>query len=197
MITKKISLYYSLTQTEVVPPAHENIESKDDWIKAVQQTVESPGKPAMIKVTYEVVDYEIERLKKFFEGPIVAYYAYQNENLTAGKVSPTTLAMYRETLLDEALGYDIQLKNRMVRRRKSTSDLRTTQRWNDLLAKIKEDLFDPSGYHFPVSEDFWELAKIHGYGKAKEVAIAQLQEGMLKRDPSKPLMIPWKKVWNN
>lgn len=180
MKTKKLTLIYKLTQTAVIPPAAEIVERKDEWLHDIQKTVEAEWKPAMVKVTYELVNYEIERIRKFFNGPVVDYYAYQNEHQTEGEITPAMKKRYREDILDQALGYDVELIKKTVRRRKSTSDFATTQKWTDMLQFIQENLFDQAAYEFPDSEHFWELAKQYGYERAKSIAIGQLQERMLK-----------------
>ena len=72
--------------------------------------------------------------------------------------------------MDEILGYDIELIDKKVRRRKSTADYINTQRWHDFLETVKETLFDPSGYEFPESEEFWKLAKKYGFDEAWKIS---------------------------
>lgn len=175
MKTHRVALFYEVTQTEVKPPAVREMERKDRWIKEVQKTVEADWKPQYIKVTYEVHNPEIERQRRFFNGTCVKYYAIQNENMLIGTPDTETLKKYRETILDEMLGYDLALVNRTVRRRKSTSDFKSVQAWNKFLNTLEETIFDSAGYEFPDSKEFWELVKEHGYEQAERISIEKLQ----------------------
>jgi hypothetical protein len=120
-------------------------------------------------------------MMRFFNGPVVEYYAIQNQDITKGEISPELKKRTRETILSDALGYDIQLLNRKERRRKSTSDFRSTQEWNDFLQTVEETIFDSAGYEFPKSKDFWELSDKHGYEEAKRIAREQLQTRIIGR----------------
>lgn len=175
MKTSKISLFYSLTQTEIIPPASIEIERKDQWIKAIQKTVEADFKPLIIKVVYELFNPEIENQRKFFEGAVIPYYAIQNSDLQEGLPDTETLRKYREEVLDETLGYDYRAVSKVIRKRKSTADFKSVQAWSNFLNIVEETIFESAGYEFPDSEHFWDLTKKHGYDEAKAIAIQQLQ----------------------
>ena len=181
MRTSRITLFYSLTQTEIIPPAAVEIERKDRWIKEIQKTIEANWKPLIIKVVYEMFNPEIEKQRRFFEGACVDYYAIQNDNILKGTPNTQTHSMYRKDILDQMLGYNVQLTNRVIRERKSTRDFKTVQAWSNFLNTLQETLFDSAGYEFPDSEHFWELTKKHGYDQAKRISIEQLQGRLVKR----------------
>lgn len=176
MSTKSVSLVYNVTTSEVIPPSIRDIEIKERWIRDVQATVEADWKPKAIKVTYEVYDPEVENLRRFFNGTMVKYYAIQDQDMFEGEPSSALLKMYREDLLDELLGYDVRLVNRTVRRRKSTSDYKTIQKWLKFINMAQETVFDSAGYEFPDSKEFWELVKQHGYEQAERISIKRLQK---------------------
>lgn len=176
MKTKKITLYYSVETRRVLPPGPGDLERKDQWLREVQATVEADWKPLMVKVTYEVTNPETEQQRKFFNGPVVAYWAIQSQELLGKEISPELKKQARETLLDIALGYDVELVSGKARRRKSTTDFIETQQWHDFLETLRETEFDPNGYEFPDSGQFWTMAKIYGYDKAHAIAIEQLQK---------------------
>lgn len=154
------------------------LDRKEEWIKEIQKTIEADWKPKMIKVTYELYDPEIENMQKFFNGPVVEYFAIQSRENLSGEVDPLLKKRTRETILDEILGFEVELLGGKKKRdRKSTADFKNTQKWYDFLQTVKETLFDPQGYEFPNSEEYWENAKKYGYDQAKTIAI----ELMLKR----------------
>ena len=177
----KISLFYNLTPTDIVPPSQKEIERKDQWIAVVQKMVEAPYKPLIIKVTYELFNPEIENQRKFFEGAVTPYYAIQNSDLREGLPDTNTLRQYREEILDEMLGYDFRTVNKVIRKRKSTADFKSVQAWNNFLNLVEETIFEAAGYTFPDSEHFWDLVKAHGYDEAKRIAIEQLQSQLKKK----------------
>ena len=181
MKTSKISLFYSLTPTKVIPPAEREVERKERWLKEMQKTVEAEWKPKIIKNTYELFDPEIENQKRFFEGAVVEYYAIQDMDLFEGKPDSETLGNYREELLDEMLGYNLNTTNKIIRKRKSTTDFKDVQAWNTFLKTLEETIFAIAGYEFPDSKNFWELSGKHGYDEAKRIAIEQLQARLKKR----------------
>lgn len=181
MRTKSLSLYYKLTQKEVTPPPLKELERKDAWVKELQKTVESDWKPLVMKVTYELYNPEIEEMRRFFNGPCVAYYAIQNSDITSGQVSPETLKQYREEILDEMLGYDVKTVNKIIRKRKSTSDFKTVQAWHTFLKELEENLFDSAGYEFPDSKAFWGMVKAYGYEAACRISRETLQGKLLKK----------------
>lgn len=163
------------------PPDPQALRRKEEWLKEVQRTVPSETKPMIVKVQYELHNPEVERMRKFFNGPALEYYIIQNSDMTHGTPDPETKKKWREQILDDLLGYDLQLINRTVRQRKSTSDFTSTQRWHDFLELFRETHFEQAGYEFPDSEQFWEIAKKHGYEQAKKIAIEQLQKRMLAK----------------
>lgn len=181
MRTKSVTLFYELTQTEVKPPAERELERKERWIKDVQRTVEADWKPLYVKVTYEMHDPEIERQRRFFNGTCIKYYAIQNEDMFEGQPSNELLKKYRIDILDQMLGYDVHLTNRIIRERKSTTDFKTVQAWNKFLNTLEETLFDDAGFDFPDSKEFWELVKKHGYDEAERISIETLQAKMKRK----------------
>jgi hypothetical protein len=181
MRTKSVSIFYQITPNEIISPAVRELERKDRYIKEVQKTVAAEWEPKYIKVTYEEHNPEIERQRRFFNGTCVKYYAIQNMDMFVGEPSNEIIKQYREQILDEMLGYDLALVNRVVRRRKSTTDFRSMQAWNKFLNLLEETLFDSAGYEFPDSKEFWDLVKLHGYDQAERISIEQLQAKMKRK----------------
>ena len=183
MKTKKIVLFYSVTNKEVIPPKKTALDRKDDWLNTLMKTIEAEWKPRIVRVTYEIFNPEVEQQRKFFNGPVVEYFGVQHEDKYDGELSNDQKKRVRETLLDWGLGFDVELVDRVVRRRKSTGDFIETQQWNDLLENLREGIFEEHGYEFPKSEDFWKLSRQYGYDKAKKIAIENLQKRMRSRNP--------------
>lgn len=181
MKTKKITLYYSVSTRAVTPPGPGELQRKEQWIRELQASVEADWKPKMIRVTYELYNPEVDQQRKFLNGPVIEYWIIQSQEIMQGDVTPGVKKKGRETLLDKALGYDVELIDRTARRRKSTSDFLETQQWHDFLEMLRETEFEPNGYEFPNSEDFWKMAEAYGYEKAKAVSIEQLQARMRAR----------------
>lgn len=152
------------------------VERKDKWISEAQKTVEADWKPLIVKVIYALFDPEIEDMRRFFEGAVKQYYCIQNEHMTEGYPSPKMLKMYRDTILDEMLGYDLQLVGKVTRRITSTKDFKGVQAWNNFLQTLQETMFDSAGFEFPDSEVFWSDVKNFGYEQAKKVSIERLQK---------------------
>ncbi len=182
-MTHELSLFYELSQKEIKPPELREIERKERWLKEVQKTVEADWKPKIIKVTYKIFDPEIERQRRFFEGAVVKYYCIQNEDMLTGEPSSELLKRYRLDILDQVLGYDVHLHNRIVRERKSTTDYKTVAAWNKFLNLLEETIFDAAGYEFPDSKEFWELVKAHGYTEAERISVENLQMKLSKKLP--------------
>jgi hypothetical protein len=185
MRTKSITLYYALTQKEVIPPKPEALERKEEWIRQLQKTVKADWEPVTIKVIYKIHNREVEKQRKFFNGPVVEYWVIQKCELLDGRPTRALITRARETLLADALGYKIKLWDKEVTRRKSTAEFTDTQEWNDLFETLRETEFEPNGYEMPKSEDFWELSKAVGYDKAKDQMIEKLQ-GRIKKKLSTP-----------
>lgn len=181
MITKKLTLFYSITQDKVIPPPSADIERKDKWIKDIQATVEAEYKPELIKVTYEMYNPAMHDQMRFFNGTVVPYYAIQNDDVIEGEPERERVDMYREEMLDQLLGYDYKTVNKVIRRRPSTTELKTVQVWSNLLQLCKETLFDNAGYEFPDTEAFWKLSKEIGYDNAKNESIKRLQSNLKKK----------------
>lgn len=137
---------------------------------------EDKHKAIQVKVTYQLFDPEITNMTRFFNGTVIKYYAIQNEDMTSGEPDNDLLKKYREQVLDELLGYDLELVDRTVRRRKSTTDFRTVQQWNTFINRCQETLFDGAGYEFPDSDEFWKLAGQVGYEKAEGICLQRLQK---------------------
>lgn len=181
MRTKKIVLFYEITPKEIRPPAPEALERKDAWIKEIQRSVPADYEPKMVRVTYQLYNPEVQKLRKFFEGPVVEYFTIQTRDMLEGRPTKEQKDETRETLLSDALGYDVQLIGKTERRRESTSDFTDTQQWNDMLAELKETHFDPNGYEMPDSDEFWKLSEVIGYGRAQEESIKNLQSRLRKK----------------
>jgi hypothetical protein len=136
----------------------------------------------IVRVTYELINPEIEQQRKFFNGVVVLYYAIQNSDIIVGEPDTETLKKYREEILDELLGYDYATVTKVLRKRPSTGDYTTTQEWSNLLTLCEETLFDDAGYLFPDSEEFWKLAKsLKSYDAARNVVMNRLQEYITKK----------------
>lgn len=182
MRTKRITLYYKVTQEGLTPPAAHELERKDRWVREVQKTVEAVWKPQIIRVTYELFNPEVARQLRFFNGTCIKYYAIQDMDLIGTVPDSVTLKRYREEILDEMLGYDLALVNRTVRRRKSTSDFKSVQAWNKFLNTLEETIFEDAGYKFPDSEEFWELVKEYGYEQAERMSLERLWSFMKRKN---------------
>ncbi len=180
MTTKKLALFYQLTQKEVIPPSTKELERKDKFIKQVQKSVEVEYKPKMMKVTYEVFNPELNEMRKFFH-TCVKYYAIQNMGLTDRDLSTEEYKQYREELLDELLGFDFHTVNKVIRKRTSTSTYKEAEEWHTLLKELQETVFDSSGYTFPDSKTFWRQVSVLGYSKAQGIAIKSLQNKLKKK----------------
>lgn len=174
-MTRKITLYWSLTPKEIIPPSITDRVRKDTWIQEMQRTVQSEWKPKTIRVTYELHNPEIDRQMAFFNGPVVEYYAIQAGDYLDELPDTAVIKRYREEMLDSELGYDMELINRTVRRRESTGDFKEVQKWHDFLQAVQENQFDAQGYEFPDSKKFEAREKKYGYEKAKSMAIRELQ----------------------
>jgi len=176
MRTKKITLYYRVTTRQVIQPGPGEMERKESWLRILQSQVKSDWEPKTVRVTYEEYNPETDRQRKFFNGPVVEYWIIQMSDRLSGEVTSHEKKIGRETLLDKALGYEVELMDRKVRRRRSTTDFEDVQQWHDFLEELKETEFDPNGYEFPDSEYFWKMADAYGYEKAKDEAIKGLQK---------------------
>lgn len=181
MRTTRIILNYNVTQDDIVPPSERDLARKNVWLENVKKSVEADWKPLIVRVTYEMFDPEIQNMRRFFEGPCVLYYAVQNSDMFAGYPDANTLKKYREEILDEMLGYDFHTVNRVIRRRKSTTDFKSISAFSNFLQQLEETIFDPAGYEFPDSKHFWELVKEHGYEEAKAIVVRQLQRRLAAR----------------
>lgn len=180
--TRKITLWYTIDRDGSIKPPHEGSTArKEAWLKELGQLARANQEPLMVAVEYRLSNPEVERIRKFFNGPVVEYYAIQNDDLTEGELAPDRKRRYREQILDEILGYDVELIDRTIRQRKSTGDYQDTQQWTDFLEEVKETLFDPSGYEMPDSKAFWELSKDVGYQQAHRISIEKLQERLRKK----------------
>ncbi len=182
MRTKKITLFYELTQKEIRPPAPEKLALKDAWLKEIQMSIPADWEPKIVKVEYQLYNPETSKLRKFFEGPVVEWYVIQATDMLEGRPARSLITQYREDLLMDALGYDIKLLGgQSERRRESTTNFTDTQQWNDMLALLKETHFDPQGYEMPDSDAFWKMAEAIGYDQAKEESIKNLQQRLTKK----------------
>ncbi len=175
MRTKKIKLYYELTQKEVFPPPEASLARKDAWLKEIQRSIEADEKFKTVEVTYRVVNRHIEQQRKFFNGPVVDYWTIQSQEILTGDVPRMLHDQARETLLSNVLGYNVQLLDRVERRRKSSADFTETQEWNDFLETLRETEFAPQGYEMPDSKGFLEMTEKYGYDQTRGMAIEQLQ----------------------
>ena len=178
--TKKISLYYLITKQEVKPPPTVALERKEAWLNTIQALLKTK-ETKMIRVTYELFNPEIQQMQRFFNGAVIEYYAIQNEDMLIGRPTRLMIDMYRETILDDVLGYDVKLIDRITRRRKSTADFWSTQEWNDFLATLYETHFEPQGYEFPNSEEYWRIAEKAGEEQTRTIVIKQLQDRLRRK----------------
>lgn len=181
MARKTIKLYYELTKDKIHPPEKEALDRKDKWIEQKQKEVEAEWKPKKIRVTYEEVNKEVAKMRKFFNGPVLEYWVIQQADMLDELPTRSQLDRARETLLSEALGYEVELWDRTEKRRRSTSDFIEEQEWYDFLETLRETEFEPNGYEFPDSNKFWDLVKQVGYTKAKEEQISRLQKRVSKK----------------
>lgn len=179
--TKKITLYYQLLKDRILPPSPVAVKRKDDMIREQQKAVEAEWKPKLVEVTYRITSPDVLQQRRFFEGAVVDYFVIQSKEILDGRPDPKERRRYRETLLSNVLGYDVELVDRKERRRTSTTDMTDTQEWHDFLETLRETEFEPQGYEFPDSGKFWKVAEEVGYDKAKEVVIAQLQDRLRKK----------------
>ena len=180
MKNKKISLFYEINKKQIIPPKPEILERKEEWIKEVQQELPEKGR-CVVRLTYEIYNAEIKRQLAFFNGPVMQYYVIQSTDSLDTLPERAEIARWREQLLDDSLGYDLPLINRTVRRRKSTADFKTTQKWHDFLERLREDHFEAQGYEFPVSDEFLEMESKHGTEKAQAIMISQLQDRLRRK----------------
>ncbi len=185
MKTKAITLFYKVTQKEVIAPPQVELARKDEWLRQLQGSIPSDWEYELIKVTYEMFNPHIADLQRFFNGTVVMYYCIQNEDMITGEPTPQMLQQYREEMLDELLGYDYKTVNKVIRKRKSTTELKSVQAWNNLVKLAQETLFENAGYEFPDSEQFWEMVKKIGYDNAKVESRIKLQNNLAKRNESR------------
>lgn len=181
MRTKEINLVYKITQKEIIAPDEVEIERKNKWIESIQKTIPSDWEFQLIKVKYSLHNPAIEDTMKFFNGTVVTYFAIQNEDILTGTPDAGTLQRNREIILDAIMGYDVRLAKMIERKRASTTEFKEVQQWNTFLSTVKEELFDPSGYVFPDSEEFWKLSEEIGYDQAKRVSITKLQQSLIRK----------------
>lgn len=181
MKTKKIKLFYTVSDTETFPPPAAALARKDEWIDEVKRSIAKAGETRLIELQYRVVNPDVERLQKFFNGPVVEYWLIQSKEIMEGDPPAAQLKQARETLLSNVLGYDVVLMDRTERRRKSTADFDDTQDWNDFLESLRETEFDPQGYEMPDSKLFWELVEKYGYNIAKGMVVMELRRRLKTR----------------
>ncbi len=184
MKTKKITLWYTIDmEGNIYPPAKEVVEKKDMWLKEVRNQAIGQATTIVVANEYRMANPEVEQVRKFFNGPVVEYYGIQNDDLFEGELTPARHKQYRKQILDELLGFNVELVDRTIRERKSTSDYTETQQWTDLIEEAKETLFEPNGYEIPESKTFWELSKQIGYDQAHTVLIKKLQDKLKAKQP--------------
>lgn len=184
MKTKSVTLFYKVTPKEIISPPQLELTRKDEWIKALQKTIPADWDYELVKVTYEMFNPHIQDLQRFFNGTVVLYYCIQNEDMVEGEPTREMLEQYREEMLDELLGYDYKTVHKVIRKRKSTSDLKTVQAWNTLIKNAQETLFENAGYEFPDSDAFWQLVKEIGYDNAKVESMKRLQTNLKRKHES-------------
>lgn len=181
MRTKEINLIYKVTQTSVIPPSHTELDRKERWIESIQKTVKSEWEYQLIKVKYAFHNPEVDDMLSFFNGTVVLYYAIQNEDMITGTPHSSVLKNYREKILDEMLGYDVRLAKLVQRKRASMTEFKEVQQLFTFINMVKEELFDPSGYEFPDSEEYWKLVEKHGHVEAKRISIELLQKSLKRK----------------
>lgn len=136
-------------------------------------------------MTYELHNPAVARQRRYFNGPVIDFYIIQNENLLEGKPTTEQRKLYRETILFDTLGYTVELKDRKIEQRKSTSTFTDVQKWHTYLEELRETHFEPNGYEMPDTEQFWALEKKHGMQTAADITIHSLQR-KLKQKLSPP-----------
>jgi len=175
-------LFYTLTREDIWPPYPSDLKRKEDWVKAVQQEIAKPGETRLIKVKYEMHNPEIDRIMKFFNGPVIEYFVIQSTDMVEGRPEPAVLDQYREMLLLDALGYDTNLPDgRVIRQRKSTATFQSVQRWCNFLEEIKEIYFEPNGYEMPDSDEYHILEDGFGKDRATEICIERIQKKLMAK----------------
>ena len=159
-------------------------EIQKNWWNRVKKSVKSEWEPVLVRGTFEVLDEEVEKLRKFFEGAIVPYYAIQNEG---GEVGSETVKLYRELLWKEILGFELELPDgSILHKRKSSKTLKKVQDWLDKIEELKVEIFDKNGYIFPDSKKRAEAVErylaIHkDYSKAVYLADKGLKNELIKK----------------
>lgn len=170
-------MFYTLTRDEVFPPSASEVRRKDEWVKGVQNEIAGPAETRQVKVSYEMHNPEIDKQRRYFNGPVVEYFTVQSTDALEHRPQSAELKQYRELLLFEMLGYDLELPDGKIhRQRKSTASFQSVQKWHTFLEELRETMFEPQGYEMPDSEQFWALAEKHGYDNAQAIAIEHLQK---------------------
>lgn len=163
-------------------PSASELKRKDEWVKGVQNEIAKATEQRTIKVTYEMHNPDIDKQMRYFNGPVVEYFTIQSTDMTEHRPQSAQLKQYREMLLLDMLGYDVELPDgRILRQRKSTSAFQSVAKWHTFLEEMKETYFDPNGYEMPDSEEFWELEAKHGMDKATTMSIERLQRKLKKK----------------
>lgn len=151
----------------------------------MQNEIEKAGEQRQVKVTYEMHNPDIDRQMRYFNGPVVEYFTIQSTDAVDHRPQSAQLKQYREMLLLDMLGYDIELPDgRKLRQRKSTATFQSVQKWHTFLEELRETYFEPNGYEMPDSEAFWALEAKHGMQTATDISIHTLQRKLkLKLSP--------------
>ena len=148
----------------------------------MQNEIAKAAETRTVKVTYDMHNPDIDQQVKYFNGPVVEYFTIQSTDATENRPQSAQLKQYREMILHDMMGYDVELPDdRIVRQRKSTAAFQSVQKWHTFLEELRETYFEPNGYEMPDSEQFWELAGKHGYDQAQEISITQLQKKLKKK----------------
>lgn len=145
-------------------------------MKGVQNEIAEAAETRQVKVTYEMHNPDVDKQRRFFNGPVVEFFTIQSTDAFDYRPQSAELKQYRELLLFNMLGFDMELPGgEKVKQRKSTVTFQSTQKWHTFLEELKETYFDPNGYEMPDSEEFWSLADEHGYFQAQALSIEKLQ----------------------
>lgn len=183
--TQKIQLFYKLTPKEIIPPPALDLARKEQWIEDQRKGVPSEWESKIVKVEYSIHDPEIADQMRFFNGTIVKYYAIQSKEIIIGMPDTETLRACREEILDGILGYDVRMAKMIQRKRASTTEFVEVQQWSNFINTVQEEIFDPSGYIFPDSKEFWKLVALYGYEKAEDISIGMLRESLKRKNETK------------
>ncbi len=194
MTTKKAMAHYVVTPNGFAAVDKTEHNALQEFKAAHIKTADHDERfQKTFRVTVEEFDPDIDKSKKFFEGPIKENFAiamFDKVELTRHELETA-----RETLLHAAYGFEIEVvlegEKTMVPKRKSLNQLKTVAAYNKLFKLLEETLFEDYGAEFPSSDDFWELCGKYGMTQAKRItadrawATHQLKMGVHETNETK------------